>query len=392
MVGPDLLRRREQRRSARALLRESFISGLAVVVPVLITVLVLTIAINSVYKYLDLFSSSLAGLPVVTVVPGVLNVSPETLFELAIPPLLLCSILLVGIVMNSSRYGERAVDYFDYAISEIPGVGSVYESFRQMSDVMLESDTQSFRDVKLVEFPHEGAYTLGFVTTETPDPLREPTGHERMVTLFLPLAPNPVMGGHLVHVPEETVMDVDMSVEEGIRAVVTSGVAVSGGDGATGDGLSPAELRELSSVERVDQRFDPRASSPTVRRDASVRTDRPDRYDEQVSPERATTAQDIVRREREEASPDDDSEETPAELESRDGTAEGDGRVPEDIELSASHEETEYTPAELEHRRPEGGDVEGDDERDTGETDGEGDDGETDGEGDDGETDGEGDD
>ncbi len=246
--------------------RQAFVSGLAVVVPVLITIIVLTIAGRTIYNYLNLFSTYLPTLPAVEIVPGVV-VPTGILIELAIPLLLLVTILVIGLLVNSSRYGERAVDWFDYVLASIPGVGSVYDSFRQMSDVMLESDTQNFREVKLVEFPHEGAYTLGFVTTETPEPLRQPTGHDRMLTLFLPLAPNPVMGGHLVHMPAENVMDVDMTVEEGIRAIVTSGVAVAGETG-TGDGLSPDELRELGAIE-------------------------------QVSPEQATTPADLARRESE---------------------------------------------------------------------------------------------
>jgi hypothetical protein len=164
---------------------------------------------------------------------------------------------------------------------------------------MLESDAQNFREVKLVEFPHEGAYTLGFVTTETPEALRRPAGHEEMLTLFLPLAPNPVMGGHLVHVPADRVRDVEMSVEEGVRTVVTSGVAV--GDGATsaaGRGLSDRRLRELTEIGHVERRVDPAVGPPGVRRTDPVVPDRPETYDRQVDPDYAGTPGGIVRRER----------------------------------------------------------------------------------------------
>ncbi|KPN32026.1 hypothetical protein SY89_02783 [Halolamina pelagica] len=218
--------------------------------------------------------------------------------QLATPAVLLVVIMVVGVFTNTTKWGERAVNYFDYFISQIPAVGGVYESFRQMSDVMLESDTQSFREVKLVEFPHEGAYTLGFVTTETPDTLAEPAGHPEMLTLFLPLAPNPVMGGHLVHMPADRVMDVDMTVEEGIRAIVTSGVAVEGGSQTGTGGLSAAAMRDLAGAEYADQQFNPERDSPGVRRSEPVATDRAETYDESVHPRRATTPEDIARRER----------------------------------------------------------------------------------------------
>ena len=289
------------RRSMRSIVREAFVTGLAVVVPLLITAIVLAVAVQYIYTYLDLFSTFLLEASEQVVIPYFGTFRREVLIEVLTPLILLWLILVVGLFTNATHWGERAVDYFDYFISQIPAVGSVYESFRQMSDVVLESDTQNFRDVKLVEFPHEGAYTLGFVTTETPVQLSEPAGHAEMLTLFLPLAPNPVMGGHLVHMPAGKVMDVDMTVEEGIRAIVTSGVAVAGG-GAGGDaGLDEDQLRELARIEHADQQLNPGMDSPSVRRSAAVDPERSSEYDESVEPARATTPDDIARREREEA-------------------------------------------------------------------------------------------
>ncbi|QLG26650.1 DUF502 domain-containing protein [Halorarum halophilum] len=308
---------REVGDSLRATIRGAFITGVAVIVPLLITAIVLAIAAQYVFTYLDLLSDGVLGISRGTelTIPvgnlGGVTVNREDLIELVSPVVLLAVIFVVGLFVNSTRFGSIAIDYFDAAIAAIPGVGSVYESFRQMSDVMLEDDTQNFRDVKLVEFPHEGAYTLGFVTTETPDALREPAGHSRMLTLFLPLAPNPVMGGHLVHMPEEKVMNVDMTVEEGIRAVVTSGVAVSSGSGGSA-GLSEEEMRELASVEHADQKLNPGADSPDVRRTEDVEGDRSDEWDRQVTPERSKTPTDIARRtraQRDDADDADDPEE-----------------------------------------------------------------------------------
>lgn len=296
------------RKSTRETLRESFVTGLAVVVPVLVTVIVLAIAFQYVYNYLGILArgiidaGDLVNIPVYGDIPVGLVV-----IQLATPAVLLVVILMVGVFTNTTEWGERAVNYFDYFISQIPAVGGVYESFRQMSDVMLESDTQSFREVKLVEFPHEGAYTLGFVTTETPDTLAEPAGHPEMLTLFLPLAPNPVMGGHLVHMPADRVMDVDMTVEEGIRAIVTSGVAVDGGSQTGSGGLSAAAMRDLAGAEYADKQFNPERDSPGVRRSEPVDTDRAETYDESVNPRRATTPEDIARRERPAAQTDADA-------------------------------------------------------------------------------------
>lgn len=137
---------------------------------------------------------------------------------------LLATIVFLG-VFASFRSGKRTVEYVDAGIARIPGVGAVYRSLRRMGDVVLESGLENFRSVKLVEFPHDGLYSLAFETNQSPDSVKEITGEEDMVTLFLPLAPNPVMGGFLINVSRDRVHDIDMTVEEAGRALVTSGLA-----------------------------------------------------------------------------------------------------------------------------------------------------------------------
>ncbi|MDS0294660.1 DUF502 domain-containing protein [Halogeometricum luteum] len=285
------------RGSLRALFREALISGIAVIVPLVVTAVVVLFLFNAIYRYLNLLSDVVVETPAVTVIPGVLNVSRETMVELLAPALLFVFVLFVGLVVNSSRYGERAVGHFDYVMTQIPGVGSVYDSFRRMSDVMLDSDAQNFREVKLVEFPHEGAYTLGFVTTDTPDVLSTPVGHPDMKTLFLPLAPNPVMGGHLVHLPADRVIDVDMTVEEGIRTVVTSGVAVSDSGAGSDAGLSESQLRDIAGAAAADGRARSTPEGDYGHRRDPVDTDRTTAYDRQVDPEHTDTPNHLAARE-----------------------------------------------------------------------------------------------
>jgi uncharacterized membrane protein len=219
-------------------LRQALISGAAVVVPFVITLIVLSFVFNFLYQILTDFTRA------ILLVPGVSENAQQFIINVSVPVFLFLLVLAVGIVVERTDFGEDAFDAFDDAISVLPGVGSIYDSFRKMSDVVMRSDEENFRDVKVVEFPNEEVYTLGFLTTRTPKAISEPTAHEGMMTLFLPLAPNPVMGGHLVHVPENRVMDVDMTVEEAMQTVVTTGVALGGAEGA--EGLSQEELRGLA--------------------------------------------------------------------------------------------------------------------------------------------------
>lgn len=236
--------------AGRKRLRHAFLTGIAVIVPSVITVAVLGIVFNAIYNYLDAFSSAIVpALP-----PWTYPVGRELAIEIATPLVFVASILLLGIVVESTRYGELAVDYAHYSIEQIPGVGSVYQGFRQMSDAMLESDTGNFQEVVLVEFPTEGTYTLAFVTSDAPAALADPADGGEMRSLFMPMAPNPVMGGHVVFVPEHRIVDVDLTVEEGIRAIVTSGVALDGSEPDT-DGLSPEELKRIGAQNRVGSSF-----------------------------------------------------------------------------------------------------------------------------------------
>ena len=95
------------------LLRRAFLTGVAVVVPAVITLVVLAFAFNAVYDYLDAFSSAVVamssgiGLPIVGAIPR------EVAIEIATPVVFVAAIVLLGATVESSRYGERAVDYVD---------------------------------------------------------------------------------------------------------------------------------------------------------------------------------------------------------------------------------------------------------------------------------------
>lgn len=234
---PRIERTREAGRSAAQVVRESAVAGLTVLVPILITLVV--------FQTVAGYVVGLIALPVEVL--DRLGLTPEAsrLVVQAFVALVLAGLVLAVGFLTRFRYGERAIDRVDAVVTAVPGFGAVYKSFREMGDVMAESEAKNFRDVK-VEFPDEGTYTMGFLTTRTPDPLQEAAGRSDMVTLFLPLAPNPVMGGHLVHVPEDRVKDVDMTVEEGVRTVVTSGVATASPDGERG--LSEDRLRRIGEA------------------------------------------------------------------------------------------------------------------------------------------------
>ena len=202
-------------------LRRWLVAGSALAIPTIVTLFVVTFALNFLANVLT---------PIVEAVNIVFAETPPAWFIQIVSVLSLIGVVLLMGMITESTSGERLATGFHAGMEAIPGVGTVYTSFRRMSDVLVESDTDSFQEVKLVEFPHEGAYSIAFVTAESIGAIERAVDEPAMVTLFVPLAPNPVMGGFLTYVPRDRTYDVDMTVEEAVSALVTSGVTAGGSE------------------------------------------------------------------------------------------------------------------------------------------------------------------
>ena len=270
----------------KELLRRSFVSGVGIALPLLVTLAILSFALNFISGQLD---------PIVNVVN---DLTPnqnlqDLLIEVTTLVVLLLLVLVVGFLAEFGPGNGQVGEGFDNVMESIPGVGSVYTSFNEMSELLLDSDTESFQEVKLVEYPRDGSYTVAFKTATTPEVIGDATGHEEMVTLFMPMAPNPVMGGFVIHVSADRVVDVDMTVEQGIRSIVTSGVAI-GEDDPKMRGLTESQMRELGQVQRIDNQVGT-AEAEDLPQDEEMTTRR-EEYSEEVAPEHSDTPAAIEQR------------------------------------------------------------------------------------------------
>ncbi|WP_135363368.1 DUF502 domain-containing protein [Halosimplex halophilum] len=219
--------------------RQVFLSGAALTIPLLITVMILAFVVNFILQAIS---------PVVAFLSenyGIGSDLSPLVMELLAVLTFVTLIFVIGLVAET-RSGNGFERVFDTLMARIPGIGSLYTSFNEMTELLLSNDAESFREVKLVEFPREGSYSLAFVTADAPPTIGDTTGHDDVTTLFMPLAPNPVMGGYVVHVSDDRVYDVDLTVEEGIRSIVTSGVAT--GDRTDED--PPEELVDLDTIRK----------------------------------------------------------------------------------------------------------------------------------------------
>jgi len=208
-------------------IRTLLLTGVGVVVPLAVSLWVLLAVVDFLASLLDPVRAVLQG-------AGIQSRVTIVLIQVASVVALVVLLLLVGFVAQR-QFGKQVVSSVDAYLAKVPGIGSVYQTARRMSDLVLSPDESGggsqFREVKLVEFPGRDTYTLGFLTTNTPPDgvvrtARTITGvsDQEYRTLFLPMAPNPIMGGHLTHVPADRVHDVDLEIEDAIQYILTMGV------------------------------------------------------------------------------------------------------------------------------------------------------------------------
>ncbi len=242
----------------RGRLRDGLIRGVILTVPLALTLIILGFIANFIFSRLNPFVSvaeQLFGLP---------NI-PTWVVEIAVLFSLILIILFIGLISIEWKSFDRVESAFDDLMTSIPGVGPIYSSFNEMSELLLDSQSQSFKDVKFVEYPTDESYALAFVTADTPEYIEDAAGHEDMVTLFMPMAPNPVMGGFVISVNRDRVVDVDMSVQQGIQAIVTSGVGLGSRSKVPedGDSLSDFQVEQdmqppvVNPAEHINKGTDP---------------------------------------------------------------------------------------------------------------------------------------
>lgn len=275
----------KERDDPRTVLKRSLVTGMAVALPLLVTLVVLGFVLNFVLNTLN------PAVGLVSFVTGTTDPPPLTV-EIVTILLFGLGIFVLGFLSEYHPGGQQINRRLDEFMESIPGIGSVYRSFNEMAELLVDSDTESFRDVKLVEYPTEGSYVVAFKTAETPDVIAMNTGHGEMETLFMPMAPNPVVGGFVIHVSTDRVIDVDLTVEQGLRSIVTSGVAM-GEEAPRLRGLTRRRMRDLAGDEVAV-----RAATPAdgARPRPDRRRERREEYEDRVDPEHAETPEKIADR------------------------------------------------------------------------------------------------
>ena len=167
---------------------------------------------------------------------------PTTYLPFAIPGtgivLVLFGLTVVGWIA-AGIVGRYLVHLGERIVNRMPIVRSVYGSIKQIMETVIHTQNHAFREVVLFEYPRRGIWVIGFITNKTGGEIRNLSADE-MVNIFLPTTPNPT-SGFLLFVPTRDVIRLNMSVEEGIKLVVSGGII-------TPPDRRPAALRDVPQL------------------------------------------------------------------------------------------------------------------------------------------------
>jgi len=131
-------------------------------------------------------------------------------------------VFLTG-VFAANILGQRLVRAWEAILGRIPVVKSIYNSVKQVSDTLFSSKGEAFRKALLVQWPREGMWTIAFLTgTPGGDVVNHLDGD--YVSIYVPTTPNPT-GGYFVILPRRDVIELDMSVDEALKYIISMGVA-----------------------------------------------------------------------------------------------------------------------------------------------------------------------
>ena len=191
-------------------LKKYFITGLLIWIPLAITFMVLAWIVGT-------LDAILLWLPT--------EHQPSSYIGFDIPGVgVVASLLIIfftGLVA-ANVLGQKLVRLWEALLSRIPVVKSIYYSVKQVSDTLFSSSGQAFRKALLVQYPRQGAWTIAFLTGK---PGGEAAHHliGDYVSVYVPTTPNPTSGFFLM-MPREDVIELDMSVDEALKYIISMGV------------------------------------------------------------------------------------------------------------------------------------------------------------------------
>mgnify|MGYP001342680511 FL=1 len=202
-----------------AALKKYIIAGLLVWLPFAATVVIVKLLI-------DLLDKTILLLPP--------EWHPVALLGFSIPGfgiILALSILLLTGMLAANLFGRRFVEIWERILNKIPLVRSIYSSIKQISNTIFDPSGKSFRKVVMLQYPRKGLWSIGFLTNDNVGDEMSAVD-DRLVAVFIPTTPNPT-SGFIIMTRNDEITELDMSVEEGFKFIISMGVIIPDGSART---------------------------------------------------------------------------------------------------------------------------------------------------------------
>ena len=202
-----------------AALKKYIIAGLLVWLPFAATVVIVKLVI-------DLLDKTILLLPP--------EWHPVALLGFSIPGfgiILALSILLLTGMLAANLFGRRFVEIWERILNKIPLVRSIYSSIKQISNTIFDPSGKSFRKVVMLQYPRKGVWSIGFLTNDNVGDEMSAVD-DRLVAVFIPTTPNPT-SGFIIMTRNDEITELDMSVEEGFKFIISMGVIIPDGSART---------------------------------------------------------------------------------------------------------------------------------------------------------------
>ena len=192
-------------------IRTYFITGIVVTAPITITLYLTWVFITFVDRNVE------------DLIPEIYNPNQYLPFSVPGLGLFVAAVFFIAVGWLARNFlGKLIIRIYEYVLHRMPVVSTIYGAFKQIFETISASQSQAFREVVLLEYPRRGVYSVGFVTGTTKGEVARATEKDT-VNVFVPTTPNPT-SGYLLFVPKEELHYLDMSIEEGVKLVVSAGI------------------------------------------------------------------------------------------------------------------------------------------------------------------------
>jgi len=150
---------------------------------------------------------------------------PEALVGTSIPGsglFFAFAVIFVTGFLLTNIFGRQLIAWWDRLVSHIPIISSLHSAVKQLIETFFNQESSAFKKVLMIQYPRPGLWTLAFQSNDAADEIKTKSGLD-MVSIFVPTSPNPTSGFVLL-VPKNDVIEMDMSVEDGLRMIMSLGV------------------------------------------------------------------------------------------------------------------------------------------------------------------------